>query len=387
MRVLYVMPGLEENGGVRNAMQVAEVLSPLGVDVTVFSVRSPLEAALDPARVTRPVKFGSDIPIRLRRNPRVLSRLYAASRGCDLIVSTYELGLGLMAAAAGAAIARRPAVVWVQSNLVESMPRVPKRDQAAAKFLYPRFQGVLLANPDLRATLGPVSTRPLRCIGSAENGIDIAAVRAAARTPTAIDLAGAPIVVAVGRLSQVKGLDILLRAHALVLASGRPHRVMLVGEGEDRPGLEALVRELGVQETTTFVGHLDNPQAVVSRAALYCLPSRFEGHPLALLEAIALGAPTVAADCLAGPRRILRDGAYGELVPPESPEALARAIARHLDEPTRLQCMAAEGARWAEQFTVAHCAERHHAFYMEVLAAHRSRPALMRRRGWRTRHA
>jgi glycosyltransferase involved in cell wall biosynthesis len=93
---------------------------------------------------------------------------------------------------------------------------------------------------------------------------------------------------------------------------------------------------------------------------------------MALLEALALGAPIVATNCVAGPRVILADGRYGDLVPVDSVADLAHAIERHLKKPERLERMGAAGREWAAQFTIERSARRHLDFYATLVG--RSRP-------------
>jgi glycosyltransferase involved in cell wall biosynthesis len=97
--------------------------------------------------------------------------------------------------------------------------------------------------------------------------------------------------------------------------------------------LELLVRQLGLTEAVDLPGHLENPYPFFAAASVYALSSRWEGLPTVLLEALALGLPIVATDCPSGPREILADGAYGRLVPPGDPAALAEALQRTLKDP------------------------------------------------------
>jgi len=76
--------------------------------------------------------------------------------------------------------------------------------------------------------------------------------------------------------------------------------------------------------------------ALLRNAFGFCLSSRYEGVSLALIEAAALGVPCIATDCVAGPREVLADGRYGELVAVEDPTALGNAMARHLADPAPL---------------------------------------------------
>lgn len=141
-----------------------------------------------------------------------------------------------------------------------------------------------------------------------------------------------PVILSVGRLGAEKDFPTLVRAFARVQAR-YPARLMILGEGSERPLLENLARELGIAETVAFPGFVDNPWSYMSRAAVYVLTSRFEGLPGALIEAMAMGCPVVATDCPSGPREILADGKYGQLVPVGDVEALSLAILDTLKKP------------------------------------------------------
>jgi len=101
---------------------------------------------------------------------------------------------------------------------------------------------------------------------------------------------------------------------------------MILGEGEERPKLEALVRELRLEEDVALPGFVDNPYKYMKRAAVFVLSSQWEGFGNVLVEAMACGCPVVATDCPSGPAEILENGKWGRLVPPGDPEALAKAI-------------------------------------------------------------
>ncbi len=136
-----------------------------------------------------------------------------------------------------------------------------------------------------------------------------------------------PTLVTVGRLEQVKGVDILIEACAILAARGTPVRLVLIGEGSQSDALGAQAARLGIAADVTFAGRLA-PAAIRTQlhtADLFVLPSRSEGMPLALLEAMATGLPAVAAD-VGGVSRTAGEGAL--LVPPENPQALAEGIAQ-----------------------------------------------------------
>jgi glycosyltransferase involved in cell wall biosynthesis len=141
-----------------------------------------------------------------------------------------------------------------------------------------------------------------------------------------------PVVLAVGRLTAQKDFPTLLRAFARVRAR-RPARLIILGEGEDRPALEALARELGITDAVALPGFRSNAMAYMAKAALFVLSSAWEGLPTVLIEALAAGTRVVSTDCPSGPREILRNGQLGALVPVGDAAALADAIVAALARP------------------------------------------------------
>lgn len=169
---------------------------------------------------------------------------------------------------------------------------------------------------------------------------------------TGVELPPGKWIVAMGRLAEQKGFDILLEAFALLRERQAEWRVAILGEGALRGELEALRDRLGLGDRVLLPGRVSNPEALLRRADLFVLPSRFEGFPMALCEAMACGLPVVAADCPTGPREILRDGVDGVLVPPENPELLASALERLMKDPAERKRLAARAPEVAERFAL-----------------------------------
>lgn len=136
-------------------------------------------------------------------------------------------------------------------------------------------------------------------------------------------------IVAVGRLHHQKGFDLLIgAATALVRDHERQNlRFHVLGDGPEESALRELVEQWGMAEFVTLHGYHPNAPDWYRNADLFCLSSRYEGMPNALLEAMACGVPVVAMDCPSGPSEILKDGAFGAIVPNEDVNALTAAIA------------------------------------------------------------
>jgi glycosyltransferase involved in cell wall biosynthesis len=142
-----------------------------------------------------------------------------------------------------------------------------------------------------------------------------------------------PVVLAVGRLSAEKNLPLLLDAFAVLGRRGCAARLVIIGEGPERARLEAKIRGAGFADTVRLDGESFCVMAYMRRSAVFVLTSTFEGFGNVLVEAMAAGIPVVSTDCPVGPREILADGRYGQLVTEASAETMADAIERALSSP------------------------------------------------------
>jgi glycosyltransferase involved in cell wall biosynthesis len=140
-----------------------------------------------------------------------------------------------------------------------------------------------------------------------------------------------PRVLAVGRHVAQKGYDLLLQAWPEVLRACPQARLRIVGDGPLRGQSQLLAAQLGVADSIEWCDPTPRIEQEYRDAAVFVLPSRYEGMPLALLEAQALGVPAVAFDCPTGPAEILADDT-GVLVPAFDTAALAHAVARVLGD-------------------------------------------------------
>lgn len=123
-----------------------------------------------------------------------------------------------------------------------------------------------------------------------------------------------PVLISVGRQDYIKGFWHLIKAFSLVLKEYPKARLMIVGTG-DFSKFRKLAEDLGIAENVYFPGLQKNPFSFVNNADMYVLSSNHEGFPNAILEAMALGKPCVAADCKTGPREILlNDKEYQSLI-------------------------------------------------------------------------
>jgi glycosyltransferase involved in cell wall biosynthesis len=156
---------------------------------------------------------------------------------------------------------------------------------------------------------------------------------------------GPPVVLAVGRLTDVKDHETLIRAFAR-LRHSHPARLVVLGEGPRRTELVALTRALCIADDVDFPGFVENPFAFMRRAAMVVQSSRWEGFSNVLVEAMAVGTPVVSTDCPDGPAEILEGGRWGRLVPVGDVPRLAAAMQEVLKGPHP------DGRERAAQFSI-----------------------------------
>jgi glycosyltransferase involved in cell wall biosynthesis len=172
----------------------------------------------------------------------------------------------------------------------------------------------------------------------------------------------AKTVITAGRLVRQKGYDRMIKAWALVAPEHPDWRLRIHGEGPRKVWLETLIQRYGLEQVVTLAGPAEDLGAEMAKASIFALSSRWEGLPLALLEAMAVGMAVVSIDCPTGPADVIDDHRNGLLIRPRTFRALAAGLREMIeDEDLRRRCAAAAvetageysmdaiGARWEEE--------------------------------------
>lgn len=141
-----------------------------------------------------------------------------------------------------------------------------------------------------------------------------------------------PLIITSGRLVPQKDHRTLLHAFSLLLQR-RPAHLIILGEGSLRTELETYAQDLNISTHVTFQGFVTDPLSLMKEADLFVLSSAWEGFCNVLVEALLCGLPIVSTDCPSGPREILDDGLYGDLIPVGDPVKMADAIEMALARP------------------------------------------------------
>jgi glycosyltransferase involved in cell wall biosynthesis len=158
---------------------------------------------------------------------------------------------------------------------------------------------------------------------------------------------GAVVVGATGRLAKQKGFDVLLAAFAQVRRQCPEAFLVIAGEGHERRSLTDEIRRLGLSGSVSLPGFVENMTGFYDSLSLFCLPSRFEGMPNVLLEAMAAGVPLVATR-VSGVGELVAEGETGLLVPPEDASGLAEAIVELLSDESLRSGLADRARRMVE---------------------------------------
>ena len=182
---------------------------------------------------------------------------------------------------------------------------------------------------------------------------------------------GAPVVGTIGRLNAQKGHAHLLDAAARVLRRVRDVRFVIAGDGDLMPQLRRQADELGIATAVVFAGHRTDVPELLGVFDVFCLPSLYEGTPLALFEAMAAG-KAIVSTAVDGCREVLQDGVSGLLVPAGDGASLAEALERVLSDAALRAGLAAHALETSRHYDVRACVDQMQDLYDELLAGGRA---------------
>lgn len=199
------------------------------------------------------------------------------------------------------------------------------------------------------------------------NGVDIQRVERRMIEPPEPFRMERPYVVTVGRLEWQKAHDVLIKAFKQSThCEGLD--LLILGEGSARRQVEGWIKDAGLTGRVHLPGFVDNPWAYIRQSRAFALPSRWEGFPNVLVEALACGVPVIAADCDYGPREIIQDGDSGLIVPVDDVDALARSLDDVLGSPELDARLRQHGARCAREFETGKLVQNYERLFTDLAA-------------------
>ena len=180
------------------------------------------------------------------------------------------------------------------------------------------------------------------------------------------------ICIAVGRLVAIKGFDILIQTAHLLGKQLKNVHFLIVGDGQCKAELADQVNALGVNKSVTFAGYQDHETVLsfVKSSDIFIMPSRYEGTPIALLEAASLGIPVIASN-VGGIPELVQDQVHALLVPPDDPQSLAQAVKRIINDKKLAETLSANAVeRIKEKFNIDRQLELTWSAYQKALSFH-----------------
>lgn len=325
-KTAFVIPTLGGGGAERVVSRlVAELSQQMAVDVITFDLRGKCydfgENIIDLNMPSQSGILGKIVT--QRRRVRALKELFKTSDYSDTISFMEAASIPTIIARKLSGTSTRLTVsIRVHINFV------PLYSQLQAALLY-RYADRLVvpAKAMVKSSSSrlAIGSRRFRVISNPLDSdfIDRDTVPYESRT--------SDLILGCGRLDRQKGFDILINAVSLS-SRLRKAQYVILGDGPEKSTLEKQAKSLGLSNTFTFVGRSESVRDWMDKAAIFVFPSRFEGFPNALSEAMARGCPVVAASCLSGPEEMIRHGESGLLVPPGDSVRLSSALERMLSD-------------------------------------------------------
>jgi glycosyltransferase involved in cell wall biosynthesis len=338
-RIAFVIPSLGAGGAERVATLLANEWSRVGHHVTLVTFDKPgtepffplgpsvsLHALSASAAETLSAKLGTNAA-RVSRLRSLLRKLrpdvvLAFMTEANVIALWASRGLGV------------PVVISERNQ--PDRPGLGSARKLARRLTYP-FASAMVMQTEAIASWAKARFRvPIHVIPNPVRVGDDDRLR---------ENSGVQFVTSLGRLAPQKGFDTLIKSFAAVAGKHQNWHLVIYGEGPDRPLLEGARAESGCADRISLPGLTRDAAEALGKASLFVLPSRFEGYPNALLEALAQGLPVLATNCPGGTAEILANGAHGILVPPDDVPAMTVALDKMLSNPDLRDALALKARR------------------------------------------
>lgn len=364
-RIAVVLPDLRGGGAERVTLTLVEQFAAMGHDVDLVLGKARGELLAD---VPEAVNLMDLATPRLRKLPLVLARYLKQAKPVAVLAVMQEINCIAVVARQLSGVKCR-LVLSEHSQASQHIAALPNRRgrwfmSAAVRWCYSRADEIVAVSEgvasDLKQNIGLQGNRPVSII---YNPVDVDALTSKSREkvihpwlPASDD---EPVLIAVGSIKPAKDFATLVRAFSSMRERHRM-RLIILGDGSERTKIEHLAAELGVSDDVSLPGYVSNPWAWMAKASMFVSSSKWEGFPMVLIEALALGLPVVATDCPSGPREALDGGRVGRLVPVGQPDVLADVVCEALDQSSD----PAELIARAREFSPPSAASR----YLEILS-------------------
>lgn len=369
-KIAFVIPLLSSGGAERATASVASAIDPERYEPVII-LQSDGPRTYEPAEHVRVVEVGAP---RTHTALLPMTRTLRAERP-DLVYAVLP-HLALICAAATTTMRRpRPKLaVGIQNNLGAELPQWSNGAllQRLTPWVYRRADALVTVSSGLGDEAVDDFGAAREKVHVIPNAVAFDTIRAGAAQPEPhpwLDDPAITTLIAIGRLTQQKNYPVLLSAFADLAPRHPQARLLILGEGELRPDIEARIEQLGLTDRVELAGSRPNPFGYLARADLFLSSSDFEGFPMVHLEALTCGVPVVATDCDFGPAEILgADERWGLLAPTGSASGFAATIERLLADPARQAQLRADGPGRAESFRLERVLPQFEALFDDLVA-------------------
>lgn len=341
LKIAVIIPSLGCGGAERVCAGLANFLSRQNqVSLITFTTQAPFfplenaveQLSLESKRLGATIFSALHLLPKLRRKisrlaPDVIVSFLART---NLLVLSCTLGLGI------------PVIVAERTNPKTHPPG--KHWMILRELLYPLARRVIVQSEYVKHSFSKRLQRKIEIIPNPLL-LDLN------QGPGARSLSARPtMLVAAGRLLREKGFDLLLQALAIARRSIPELKLTIWGDGKERGNLERLARELSIETAVTWAGTSKEMASALRAGDIFVLPSRLEGFPNALLEAMALGVPAVAFNCPGGVAELTKNGSAALLSQAENTSDFAAQIVRLIQDEKLRVALSERGLGRAENF-------------------------------------
>ncbi len=353
MRLTFAIGSLEGGGAERNLVLLAESFAKKGHLVTVLTLFGEERDFYTLSPLVKRVSLG------LLRSSQVaffflkLRKALIATKPDVVISFMCRMNIMTVLSILGSKIAvivceridpraHRIASIWkwLRWWIYPKADRIVVQSRAALDYFLPRFQS--------KTDVIPNPVIPLKAIGPPNHSLP------------------KPALIAMGRLHEQKGFDLLLKAFERIKRKHPTWGLSILGDGPLKGSIQSLIKHLELSKQVRLLGLVKNPYDYLRQADLFVLSSRYEGFPNALCEAMACGLPVISTDCPSGPSDIIRDGIDGVLVPQNDVKALALAMDHLMADEDKRKRLASCAPEVVQRFGVEKIVNRWESLLVDV---------------------
>ena len=354
MNILQIVPSFEVGGAETMCVGLCLELQKLGHRVTAVSLSSAQ------SKLTRDLTEAGVALRLLGKGPGMdlgcVARLRAIiAEVKPQVIHTHLHALKYAALALGG---RKIPIIHTIHNQAEA--EAVKLDQVIGKYLFRMGRATPVAlSREIQASVAALYGLPESKIPVVCNGIDLQ--RCLRKTDYALHYP--PRLIHVGRFYPQKNHGAMVEALQILKGQGIRPQLTCYGDGPELPEIRRRILEMGLEKQVVFGGLCDDVFPRLSHADVFLLPSKWEGIPMTVIEAMGTGLPVIASR-VGGLPDMIGDGKEGLLIDP-TPEALAAAVSRLLSDEDLRQALGTAAVEAAQRFSVQTMARNYEMLYEE----------------------